>query len=147
MHRARTLKRIGYGAASALVLGVALTALMGCDPSETLARYGGRDYIWHVAEIDGEAAPFPATLAFGFHGTVYGSGPCGGFGAQLIVPYPWFALEDAHSEAPDCTASVQQQAYYSALQAMTLGEVSGTTLILSNDVGREMVFKAGAAAD
>lgn len=119
---------------------VAVLALAGCDPSETLARYGGRNFQWHLAEIDGVAVPFSATLIFGFHGTVLGDGPCGPYAAELLVPYPWFELEAIEHTQPGCAQSASQQAYLDALRVMTLAEVSGASLVLSNDAHREMVF-------
>ncbi len=121
------------------VLG-AILGLGGCDPSETLARYGGRDFEWHLVEMDGIAARFEATMTFGYHGTVLGNGPCGPYAARLELPYPWFGLEMIETAQAGCAQSADQQAYFEALGVMTLGEVSGTSLVLSNDAAREMVF-------
>ena len=67
---------------------------------------------------------------------------CNRWFANQGVPYPWFeisAIGATKMACPDLTAEAQ---FFSSLEAMTLSEVSGDVLVLSNDAGRSMEFKA-----
>ena len=62
------------------------------------------------------------------------------------APYPWFDLTRMVSTKRACPALAAEHAYFAALLEMSLVEVSGTIMILSNDHGREMVFSAQPSA-
>ena len=58
---------------------------------------------------------------------------------------PWFtpeALEFTQDGA--CPDHGDEKTFLSALREMTIAEVQGNVLILSDETGREMVFRAGA---
>ena len=116
-------------------------ALLACK-DETVAGYGALDTPWRLVEIDGQAFPAQATLRFGTDGEISGSAPCNRYFGRQTAPYPWFAAEELGTTRRACPALAHETAYLSALAAMTLSEVAGDTLILSNDAGREMVFRA-----
>lgn len=109
---------------------------------ETITAYGGADVIWTLTEMD--RAPFTAraTLVFEDGGAVYGQAPCNRFRATQSVPYPWIEIGPIMATKMACPDLEAEDAYLTALQEMTLAEVSGPVLILSNDEGREMVFRA-----
>lgn len=122
-----------------------LLTLMSCDADETLTKYGGAAHPWRLIVVDGVPVSFPNEVSFGPHGSVIGTGPCSTFNARQTAPYPWFELEvfDLTQDATaPCEWSTEETAFFVDLQEMTLVEVSGATLILSNDDGREMTFAA-----
>jgi len=128
-------------------LVVALPLLLGvwsCDGDESVARYGAGDTTWTLTEIDGTAYPARATLSFPGDGRIAGTGPCNRFSGEQTLPYPWFGAEAIAATRRACPGLDLETAYFAALEAMTLSEVAGDVLILRNDDGREMVFRAAA---
>ncbi|MGR3635834.1 MAG: META domain-containing protein [Shimia sp.] len=121
---------------------VGLLALAGCGRDETLTQYGGDAFPWRLLVLDGKPVSFPNEIAFGPRGSVTGFGPCSTYSARQTAPYPWFALEDVQvvEVTQDCAYLAQEAAYFAALSEMSLSEVSGSELVLSDDTGREMVF-------
>jgi len=125
------------------VLLILLTSLLAaCGPDETISGYAGTDTVWTLQELDGNPFPHRATLSFPEEGRVSGQAPCNRYFGAQTAPYPWFKAEGLGSTKMACPALAQEQAFFDALSAMTLAEVSGPVLILSNDAGREMVFAA-----
>jgi heat shock protein HslJ len=128
---------------------LAVTLLMlpliisSCSADETLAGHGGGDgRTWELVEIDGVAFPASATIIFGAKGQVAGRAPCNGYGATQNAPYPWFGLTNIISTQIACSDIDAETDFFSALTTMTLSEVSGPVLVLSDDNGRSMVFRA-----
>ncbi len=76
------------------------------------------------------------TLRFQSGGRVKGSTPCGDFAAEQTAPYPWFDLNVLKMPGAPCDIDVLQ------LTTMTQSEVSGDTLLLSNDSGISLGFQA-----
>ena len=56
--------------------------------------------------------------------------------------YPWFSLSDLSVEARPCPDSAQEARFLNTLSGMSLVEVLGPSLILTDPAGREMVFIA-----
>lgn len=115
-----------------------LTLFLGlsfCGPDETISGYAGTDTVWDLAELDGTKPGFAARIRFPREGRVEGEGPCGPYAARQTAPYPWLAVEGLDTP-PGCDAS-----YRAALATMTLAEVAGDMLILSNDAGDRLVFR------
>ena len=109
---------------------------------ETVSGYGGSEQVWQLVEINGDEFRATATLEFGRNGRVTGQGPCNTFSATQTVPYPWFELDQIASTKMACADLAAETIYFETLNAMTLSEVSGAILLLSNDEGDEMVFQA-----
>ncbi len=116
---------------------VALLALAGCLRDETVAAYGAADRDWRLVELDGIDFAGTATLRFPARGRIAGHAPCGPWQGRMVTPYPWFELEAVQTRSPDC----DNDAALAALAAMSLSEVSGPVLILSDGAGRMMVFR------
>lgn len=119
-----------------MILGLAACA------DETVSGYAGTDAVWLLTEIDGKAADYTATLRFPRQGRVTGSGPCNTFGAAQTAPYPWFAPGPVEATERACPDLDGEQAFFAALEEMTLAEASGDVLILTDGAGRQMVFRA-----
>ncbi|PTX57292.1 heat shock protein HslJ [Litoreibacter ponti] len=117
-------------------------SLLGYCKDETVSGYAGTETIWLLQSIDEASFPARATLTFPEEGRIAGDGPCNRFFATQTVPYPWFEIGPIGSTKRACPALAAEQAYFKALANMTLAEVAGTTLILSNPDGGQMVFTA-----
>lgn len=122
-----------------MVAGV--LALSGCLRDETIAGFVDSAVTYHLVEMDGAAFAQRATIAFPEPGRVTGKAPCNSYFAIQSVPYPWFALEGIGATRMACPDLPAEAAFFDALEGMTLAEVSGATLILSNSLGRQMVFE------
>lgn len=120
----------------------ALALLAGCVGDETVANYGASGKIWVLSELNDTPFAARATLEFGKNGALSGQAPCNSFATTQTAPYPWFALEPVRATKMACPALKEEAAFFSALQSMTLSEVSGPVLVLRNDAQESMVFKA-----
>lgn len=121
------------------LIGLGLAA---CRGDETIAAYGAADIIWYLAEMDGLPFNAAASLQFPESGVISGSAPCNSYSAVQDAPYPWFDAQKLSVTRMTCDDLAAEGRFFQALQTMTLSEVSGGTLILSNDAGRELVFRA-----
>ncbi|MFY0311979.1 META domain-containing protein [Leisingera sp. D0M16] len=126
-----------------LILLQALLLIAACTGDETLSAYGAAGKFWRLQSIDGAAYTAAASLRFPEPGTIAGQAPCNSFKGKQTAPYPWFAVEALAVTRAACPGLKAEAAFLQALQAMTLAEVSGRVLILSNGQGREMLFTAG----
>ncbi len=120
---------------SPLILGI-------CDRDESVAAYGAAEQIWVLVEIDGQPLSGTTTLLFPETGRIEGQAPCNSYGGVLNAPYPWFEVTELSATERACPDLEAEGTYFAALMAMTQSEVSGDVLILRNDDGHEMVFKA-----
>jgi heat shock protein HslJ len=130
---------------AALRFGTVAAALLfaaSCTADETVAAYGGADRVWTLTELDGAPFSARATLSFPDRGRIAGQAPCNRYFGTLTAPYPWFATDMLGSTKMACPDLAQEDAFFSALAAMTQAETLGNTLILRTDDGREMVFTA-----
>lgn len=123
----------------ALVLPLILAA---CPKDETISGYADQDMIFSLVELDGKPFGAEATIAFPEEGNVRGNGPCNSYAAEQTAPYPWFRMSAIRATRRACADLPLETEFFDALQEMTLIEVLGGTLILSNDAGREMVFRS-----
>ena len=124
----------------ALLSLVCAAALAGCAGDETLHAYGAGGHTYALQSIDGVAFGERATLGFPEPGRVAGQGPCNAFTTAQTAPYPWLDLGPIAVTARACAALEAERAYLQALDAMSTAEVTGDTLLLADDSGREMVF-------
>lgn len=118
--------------------------LMGCVKDETVAGFLPKDTSFQLTEVNGNPAPYQANIQFGEKGRVTGSAPRNRYFATNDAPYPWFALSEIGSTkmaGPDLTHEVM---FFNTLKSMTLAEVSGPVLILSNDAGQTLTFQQGS---
>lgn len=126
----------------AFILLTTLATLPACQSDETLRGYSGDTNLWRLQEIDGAAFPARATLSFPEKGRLTGTAPCNRYFGTIDVPYPWFKARQIGATKMACPDLAAESLFFGTLAKMTLSEVSGDTLILSNDAGQEMVFKA-----
>ena len=124
----------------AFALGILFLAF-GCA-DETISGYADTMATYHLMTIDGAAFEAQATIRFPEEGQITGNGPCNRYSATQSVPYPWFEPGPILATKRACPELAAGGAFFSALAEMTLAEVQGPVLILTNDAGREMVFEA-----
>ncbi len=125
-----------------LLLTSALFFAAACNGDESVAKYGAAGKVWTLTEMMGEPFTARATMEFGEDGRVSGKAPCNSYSAQQSVPYPWFKIGPVMSTKMACPDLQKETAFFANLAKMTLSEVSGETLILSNEAGDTMVFKS-----
>ena len=117
----------------------ALFLISACESDESLAAYGAQGE-WQLTQINEQTFEAKATISFSANGEVAGSAPCNSYRAQQTAPYPWFALTPIMATKRVCADLAAEQEYLAALRDMTLAEVSGDVLILSNDTGGSLLF-------
>lgn len=116
--------------------------LMSCGPDETISGYADPSVTYVLNLIDDTPYPARATIRFPQEGQVTGEAPCNSFQARQSAPYPWFDIGPIAATRLACPDLPSETAYFAALSVMTIAEVGGTVLILSNSDGGEMVFQA-----
>ena len=123
-----------------LFLGMTLSFL-GCA-DETVSGYADPAAVYRLKEIGGEAFAARATITFPEEGQIVGEAPCNRWSAGQSAPYPWFDPGPIAATKRACADLVAETRFFQVLAAMTLAEVQGPVLILSNDDGVQMVFRA-----
>lgn len=116
--------------------------LSACLSDETVSAYGAAGKTWVLQEIDGKSFSSRATLTFPTPKQIAGEAPCNAYSAPFDAPYPWFEIGQIASTKRTCAYQSDEDRYLSTLRAMTLAEVSGAVLVLSDANGREMVFSS-----
>ncbi len=116
----------------------AVLALAACA-DETVSGYA-HPGPWRLTQLDGQSVTRPVTLRFPVEGRVAGEMPCYRWEAQQTAPYPWFVLSHFRLDRQPCEDPEGDEAAVHALASVTLAEVQGRVLILSNEDGLEMVF-------
>lgn len=112
-----------------------LLTVAGCLRDESVTGYAAG--IWQL-ETD-EAMRI--TLDLTARGQISGHGPCNSYSAPQTAPYPWFESGPIASTRAICPDLEVEQRFLAALSGMTLAEVSGPVLILSNDAGDALEFR------
>ncbi|MGR3291722.1 MAG: META domain-containing protein, partial [Paracoccaceae bacterium] len=75
-------------------------------------------------------------------GRIAGKGPCNSYSASQNAPYPWLELGLIAATRAACPDLAAEREFFQALGGMTQIEVLGDLLILRNDAGDEMIFRA-----
>jgi heat shock protein HslJ len=119
-----------------------LLTLAGCLADGTLRAYGAADKIWTLTEARNFTPDTAITLTFPETGRIAGNAPCNSYSATLDVPYPWFDAGPIAATRRVCPALQVETSFFTALGAATLSEVLDNTLILSDEDGMLMVFRA-----
>ena len=122
---------------------VVIFGLSNCYGDETVRGHGAADKEWRLVELTGAAYDGPATLTFPEMGKIGGRAPCNRYTATMDAPYPWFDAGPIAATRMACPNLEAETRFFEALEAATLSEVMGNTLILSDDNGVLLVFKSG----
>lgn len=124
------------------VLAYLLLAIVPACADESISGYADPTAVYRLSEIDGAPFTARATITFPEAGAARGDGPCNAWSAVQSAPYPWLELGPIATTRRGCPELSAEQQFFVALTDMTLAEVQGPVLILSNDDGREMLFRA-----
>lgn len=116
-----------------------LLLIAACQSDETVTAYGGAGE-WQLQQINDQAFQASASLSLSDNGAVSGQAPCNSYSATQSAPYPWFDLSPIAATKRACDGLQAETQFFAALEAMSLAEVSGAVLILSNDDGDSMLF-------
>ncbi|TRD23455.1 META domain-containing protein [Palleronia caenipelagi] len=128
-----------------ILTAAALIALAGCQTKdETVAGYADATETYLLESIDGVPFDGRATLTFPEEGKIAGQAPCNSYRADLKAPYPWFETSAIAMTRKACIDMNAEAAFTEALNAMTQSEISGPVVILTNEEGRKMVFRANS---
>ncbi len=124
-----------------ILIALLMFTLTGCKYDETISGYLDQRAEWALVEMDGKPFPARATIAFPSKGRIAGQAPCNRYSATQSAPRPWFEAGPVISTKMACPDLAAEQRFFKALGEMTLVDVLGNVLVLSNETGREMVFK------
>lgn len=115
--------------------------LAACS-DETITGFSDPATTWRLKEINGAAFAARATLTFPEKGKIAGQAPCNRFAGPVDAIYPWFKTGALAVTRMACPNLADETDFLAALDAVTLAEISGPVLVLSNENGLEMVFEA-----
>ncbi len=119
-----------------------LALLPACQQDQTVSGFAAPGQTWVLQELDGAPFAARATLVFPEAGKIAGQAPCNRYSGTQKAPYPWFETGPIVATEMACPDLDKEVRFFQALENMSLVEVSGNTLILSNDKGDQMVFAA-----
>lgn len=119
-----------------------LLVLGACAADETVSGYAGIGSSWALSPEAGFGDR--VTLSLPEPGRVAGQAPCNRYNAAQTAPYPWFELGPIASTRMACPELQKEAAFFAALGSMTISEVSGDVLILSNEAGESLTFQRSA---
>ena len=123
-------------------IALALVLSLAACTDETISRYARPDAVYALTKLDGAAFGAKATITFPAKGAARGEGPCNAWSATQSAPYPWIALGPIASTRRACPELASEAAFFEALAEMTVAVAEDGVLTLSNDEGRQMVFRA-----
>lgn len=121
-----------------------ILALAACTPDETVSGFADQETPFTLVEWNGAPTEIDATISFGPDGAFSGRAPCNRYFGKTDVPYPWFRSGPIGSTRMACAALSAERLYFEQLHAMTLIEVSGPLILLTNDDGARLLFRASA---
>lgn len=115
--------------------------MSACDQDETLTAFAGDKTLFTLTSIDSLPVDYHATIDISEAGRISGQAPCNQYFAEQKAPYPWFEVGPIGATRMACDALEAEQTFFETLSKMTLAEVSGGVLILSNTDGSRMIFQ------
>lgn len=118
-----------------------LLVLAACAGDESISKFADPTAEYHLVMLDGQPWTDRTTISFPEAGRITGQAPCNRYFAEQTVPYPWFGVEGIGATRMACPALEAEARFFQALEDMTLAEVAGATLILSNSTSRTMIFE------
>ncbi len=122
-------------------LPLVLIMIAGCAKDETLAAFARGQGPFTLTSIDSQPVGYTATIDITQAGRISGQAPCNRYFAAQTAPYPWFEIGPIGATQMACPDLDAEQVFFDTLSSMTLAEVGGGVLILSNDDGSRMIFQ------
>ncbi|MCO4847951.1 MAG: META domain-containing protein [Yoonia sp.] len=124
------------------LIALAFIMTAACQADESVTAFTDGVTTFALQSIDGTAFASTATIDVSVAGKITGRGPCNRYFADQTAPYPWFSLGAIGSTRMACPDLAAEAQFFDALRTMTLVEILGGMLILSDDKGRQMLFQA-----
>lgn len=124
------------------LIALAFVMTTACQTDESITAFAGNVTAFTLQSIDGVTFAARATIDVSEAGKITGHGPCNRYFANQTAPYPWFSTGPIGSTRMTCPDLAAEAQFFDALSTMTLVEVLGGTLILTDDNGREMLFQS-----
>jgi len=118
------------------LIALAFVMTTACQTDESITAFAGNVTAFTLQSIDGVTFAARATIDVSEAGKITGHGPCNRYFANQTAPYPWFSTGPIGSTRMTCPDLVAEAQFFDALSTMTLVEVLGGTLILTDDNGR-----------
>lgn len=128
-----TLRRLALAAVTLLAAS--------CSPDESISGQAQPSDVFVLQTLDGAAVPARITLSFPEPGRIAGEAPCNRYFGRQTAPLPWVEIDQIGATKRACPDLALESRYLQALQDMTLIELTGDTLVLTSDAGREMTFR------
>lgn len=125
-----------------LIFGLIAISCMACQPDETISGYADPAAVYTLKTVNDAPFDATATITFPEEGVVRGMGPCNSFQASQTAPYPWFELGPIAATKRACPNLPAETSFFEVLTRMTLSEVNGPVLILSNTNDEALVFQS-----
>lgn len=118
---------------SILLCSLFLTACTQPKQDETISGYVSPHAVWILQTLNGTAVGPEVTLSFPEKGRIFGNAPCNSYSGQQTAPLPWFNVAGVLSTKKACPDLALEGKYFRALEAATMAEVLGDTLLLSGE--------------
>jgi len=112
---------------------------------ETISGYADPVVSYRLEAINDAPFDARATISFPAEGRIEGNGPCNTYSTTQSAPYPWFETGPIAATKRACPDLALESEFFAALPRMTLIEVAGEVLLLTNDAGEVMAFRAQPA--
>lgn len=125
-----------------LVFAAFASVCVNCGPDETVSGYADPAATYQLQTLNGLDFASVATIAFPQEGSVTGAGPCNSFRADQTAPYPWFDIGPIAATRRACPELADEQRYFTVLSSMSIAEVNGRVLLLTNEAGNELFFQS-----
>ena len=125
-----------------LTLFLTLPALLAAHlKDETISGYADPAASYQLEAINDAPYPATATITFPAQGRIIGTAPCNHYSASQSAPYPWFEPGPIAATKRACPDLAAEAEFFAALSRMTLVEVVGPHLLLTNDADEIMAFR------
>ena len=125
-----------------ILIALLMFTLTGCKYDETISGYVDQRAEWVLVKLDGKPFAARATIVFSSKGKITGQAPCNSYSTTQSAPRPWFETGPITATKMMCPDMAEEQKFFQALGEMTLVDTLGNVLVLSNEKGREMEFRA-----
>ncbi|MBV1866025.1 MAG: META domain-containing protein [Rhodobacteraceae bacterium] len=116
--------------AALLIITLSLSA---CLKDETISGQANATDVWVLQRLNGQTVTSGITLTFPGKGRIAGKADCNNYHATQTAPLPWFEPGPILATRMACDALDLETRYFDVLAKMTLIELKGETLLLSND--------------
>lgn len=119
-----------------------IALLAGCGADETVSGVVSPETVFLLESIADAPFAAKATITFPGAGKVLGEAPCNRWSAAQSLDFPLVKIGPILSTKRACAQQADEAAFFAALETMRRVDATGRVLILSDNAGTEMVFRA-----